>query len=111
MNYNQVDKITGDIADEVNSIYKIALIMLEYIDIKDINPYDMCTQQMIQDAITMKRGILLDLIRAIDDYKKCNKIMIRNDVIVHDRHKMDSFINELKLKVISDNFNLDTEIK
>ena len=51
MNYNQVDKITGDIADEVNSIYKIALIMLEYIDIKDINPYDMCTQQMIQDAI------------------------------------------------------------
>lgn len=111
MNYNQVDKITGDIADEVDSIYKIALIMMDYIEIKDINPYDMVTQQMVKEAIRMKREVMIDLIRAIESYKKCKKIPIRNEVIVNDRHNMDNFINELKLKITSDNFSLDTVIR
>ena len=110
MNYSQCDKIVGDMEDEVDSVYKIAIMMLEYVKSRDLYPYDTITDEVRKDVVMLKKNVMACLLYNIDAYKNCKKAHVRNETIVRDRNAMTRTINQIKLKVLSDNYDLDDEV-
>ena len=110
MNYSQCDKMVSDMEAEVDIVYKIALLMLEYVKSRDVYPYDEITDDLKRDVVTMKKNITALLLYNIDAYKHCKMAHVRNEAIVRDRKAMSTTINQIKLKVLSDNYDLDDEI-
>ena len=110
MNYSQCDKMVSDMEAEVDSVYKIALMMIEYVKSRDMDPYDPITDELRKDIVMHKKNIMASLLYSIDAYKKCDKVHVRNETIVDDRKAMNKIINHIKIKILSSSYDLDNEV-
>ena len=107
MNYSDTDKMIDDMEPEIDSLYKMIILLYQYDTYNDIIKKRKVTKERYSALIDKKKAILTDLCTILRTYKVSEKKPVSNPHFIENRGLMAMKLSNMYMRIISECFEID----
>ena len=102
MDYDQTEKIIGDLESEIDSIYNLVCLLHKYNVYNDISSERFLTERKFSKMEDIKRKISSDICDTLRRYKASNKRIVPNQYYIADRNVMEKKLMNIHFMFMKD---------